>query len=117
MNSLVDQRPRSGWSKPRIVETSDIFYFIQYPKKNTYRSENDKILGYGYVLDGIVTAVGEVGISGSTVYLTLLSPARHSIRGGQRLQPIFTGIGVKYFNFNFSFVSVPPDCPRGYGGP
>jgi hypothetical protein len=28
LSSLADQRPRSGWSKPRIVETSDIFYFI-----------------------------------------------------------------------------------------
>jgi hypothetical protein len=25
LNSLVDQRPRSGWSMPRIVETSDIY--------------------------------------------------------------------------------------------
>jgi hypothetical protein len=24
LNNLADQRPRSGWSKPRIVETSDI---------------------------------------------------------------------------------------------
>jgi hypothetical protein len=28
LNSLVDLRPRSGWSKPRIVVTSDILYFI-----------------------------------------------------------------------------------------
>jgi hypothetical protein len=35
-----------------------------FPKKNTYRSKKKK-LGYGYVLDGIVTAIGEVGISGS----------------------------------------------------
>jgi hypothetical protein len=29
----ADQHPRSGWSRPRIVETSDTFYFILYPKK------------------------------------------------------------------------------------
>jgi hypothetical protein len=28
LNSLADQRPRGGWSRPRIVETSDILYFI-----------------------------------------------------------------------------------------
>jgi hypothetical protein len=55
--------------------------------------------GYGYVLDGIVTATGEVGISGSTVYLTLLSQARHSIRGGLETPAGFTGIEV--FNFKF----------------
>jgi hypothetical protein len=47
LSRLVDQRPRSGWSKPRIVETSDILYFILYPKINTYRSENDKYLDTG----------------------------------------------------------------------
>jgi hypothetical protein len=33
LNNLADQRPRSGWSTPRIVETSDTFHFILYPKK------------------------------------------------------------------------------------
>jgi hypothetical protein len=33
MNNLADQRPRSGWSRPRIVETSDILSFILYFKK------------------------------------------------------------------------------------
>jgi hypothetical protein len=33
LNILADKRPRSGWSRPRIVETSDILYFILYPKK------------------------------------------------------------------------------------
>jgi hypothetical protein len=42
------------------------------------------ILVYGYVLDGIVTAIGEVGISGSRSSPTLLNPARRSIRGGDR---------------------------------
>jgi hypothetical protein len=32
LTGLADQRPRSGWSMPRIVETSDIFYVILYPK-------------------------------------------------------------------------------------
>jgi hypothetical protein len=67
-NSLVDQRPRSGWSRPRIVETSDILYFILYPKElriHNYSCVSKKKTGYGYVLDGIVTAIGEVGISGS----------------------------------------------------
>jgi hypothetical protein len=27
LTSLADQRPRSGWSMPRIVETSDTFLF------------------------------------------------------------------------------------------
>jgi hypothetical protein len=40
------------------------------------------VLVYGYVLDGIVTAIEEVGISGSRSTPTLLSPARRSIRGG-----------------------------------
>jgi hypothetical protein len=38
LTSLADQRPRRGWSRLRIVETSDILYFISFPKKNTYRS-------------------------------------------------------------------------------
>jgi hypothetical protein len=29
----VDHRPRSGGSGPHIVETSDTFHFILYPKK------------------------------------------------------------------------------------
>jgi hypothetical protein len=33
LNSLADQRARSGWSMPRIVETSDILYLRMYPKK------------------------------------------------------------------------------------
>jgi hypothetical protein len=45
-SSLANQRPRSGGSRPRIVETSDIFYFIVYPK-NTYRSENNKYMDTG----------------------------------------------------------------------
>jgi hypothetical protein len=61
---LVDQRPRSGLSRPRIVETSDTFYLVPYPR-NTYRSKNKEKSGYVYFLDGIATANGEVGISGS----------------------------------------------------
>jgi hypothetical protein len=38
------------------LATSYISYRIQ---KNTYIKKN----GYGYVLDGIVTAIGEIGIS------------------------------------------------------
>jgi hypothetical protein len=34
LTSLADQRPRRGWSRPRIVETSDILYFNLFPKKN-----------------------------------------------------------------------------------
>jgi hypothetical protein len=34
LNSLADQRPRSGWSRPRIVETSDIFISYCIKKKN-----------------------------------------------------------------------------------
>jgi hypothetical protein len=33
LTSLDDQHPRSGWGRPRTVETSDTFYFILYPKK------------------------------------------------------------------------------------
>ena len=47
LDSHADQRPRSGWSRPRNVETSDILFFILYPKKNTYRSENYKYLDTG----------------------------------------------------------------------
>jgi hypothetical protein len=39
LTRLADQRPRRGWSRARIVETSDILYFIQFPKKNTYKSK------------------------------------------------------------------------------
>jgi hypothetical protein len=36
--SLANQHPRSGLSRPRIVETSDTFFFLlMYPKKFTYR--------------------------------------------------------------------------------
>jgi hypothetical protein len=52
------------------------------------------ILVYGYVLDGIVTAIGEVGISGSRSSPTLLSPTRRSIRGGLETAAGFTGIVV-----------------------
>jgi hypothetical protein len=44
LTSLADHRPRSGWSRPRIVETSDNFNFIKYPKKITYRSQNNKYM-------------------------------------------------------------------------
>jgi hypothetical protein len=43
LNSLAEKRPRGGWSRPRIVETSDTFYFILYLKK-TYRSKNNKYM-------------------------------------------------------------------------
>jgi hypothetical protein len=33
LNNLGDQRPRSGWSMPRIVETSDIFFSYCIQKK------------------------------------------------------------------------------------
>jgi hypothetical protein len=33
LTSLVDEGPRSGWRRPRIVENSDTLYFIPYPKK------------------------------------------------------------------------------------
>jgi hypothetical protein len=33
LNSLADQRPRSGSSRPRIVETSDTFIFHNVPQK------------------------------------------------------------------------------------
>jgi hypothetical protein len=33
LTNLSDQRPRSGWSRPRDLENSDILYFILYPKK------------------------------------------------------------------------------------
>jgi hypothetical protein len=33
LNSLADQRPRSGCSRPRIVETSDTFSFHTVSKK------------------------------------------------------------------------------------
>jgi hypothetical protein len=34
LTALADQRPRSGRSKARFVETSDILYFMLYPKKS-----------------------------------------------------------------------------------
>jgi hypothetical protein len=62
LSNLADQRPRSGWSTPRIGETSDILYFILYPTKKRIDKKKTE---YGYVLDGIVTAIRLVGISGS----------------------------------------------------
>jgi hypothetical protein len=47
LSSLADQRPRSGWSRPRIVETSDISYFMLYPKKKRIDQKNDKYLDTG----------------------------------------------------------------------
>jgi hypothetical protein len=35
--------------------------------------------------------------------LLLISPVRHSTGGGQRQQPVYTGIVVNNFNFNFNF--------------
>jgi hypothetical protein len=71
------------------------------------------VLVYGYVVDGIVTAIGEVGISGSRSSPTLLSPARRSIRGAQRQQPIFTGIVV----FNFKFQYIPTELKNSVDHP
>jgi hypothetical protein len=34
--------------------------------------------------------------------LPLISPARHSTWGAQRQQPVYTGIVVSNFNFNFN---------------
>jgi hypothetical protein len=57
------------------------------------------VLVYGYVLDGIVTAIGEVGISGSRFYFTLLSPVRRSTRGGPETAAGFYWYCFKQFQF------------------
>jgi hypothetical protein len=65
--NLDDQRPRRGWSMPHIVETSDTFFHSACKMKCIYKYSHKiiKIHVYVYVLDGIATANGEVGISGS----------------------------------------------------
>jgi hypothetical protein len=62
LTSLVDERPRCGWKRPRIVKNHGILY----PKKYIYKK--NKVV-YGYVLDGIATAIGEVGISDYMAYI------------------------------------------------
>jgi hypothetical protein len=44
MTGLAALLLRSGWSKPRIVETSDILYFILYPKKQVIDPKNYKYM-------------------------------------------------------------------------
>jgi hypothetical protein len=43
LTSLADQRPRSGWSRPHIVETSDTFLFHVVSEK-IRREKNNKYL-------------------------------------------------------------------------
>jgi hypothetical protein len=54
---------------------------------------------YGYVLDGIVSAIREVGISGSRSTSRFLVQLGVAQEGGQRQQPAFTGIVVNNFKF------------------
>jgi hypothetical protein len=62
--------------------------------------------GYVYFLDGIVTANGEVGISGSRSSPCLISPLGTSMGGGQRQQPVYAAIVVnKFISFQFHFIS------------
>jgi hypothetical protein len=59
------------------------------------------VLVYGYVLDGFVTAIGEVGITGlrsTHAYESKLGTAR----GAQRQQPVNSGIVVNNFNFSIT---------------
>jgi hypothetical protein len=58
---------------------------------------------YVYVLDGIATANGEVGISGSpsSPYCNV-SPPLGQYKEGQRQQPVNSGIVVNIINFNFA---------------
>jgi hypothetical protein len=114
LTSLADRQPRRGWSRSRIVETSDIFYFILYPKKRIdQKIINTRIrvcfiyhlytiyIIYIPSIDGIVTAIGEVGIRGSRSTSRLeVQQVEYSKRGGQRQQPVLTGIVVNNFNFN-----------------
>jgi hypothetical protein len=77
------------------VETSDSFLLHIVSKKITYRSENNKYL---YVLDGIVTPMERLGL---VVYglLQHISPQTNGVeRGGERQQPVYSGIVVNNFN-------------------
>jgi hypothetical protein len=47
LTSLADRQPRRGWSRPRIVETSDTFYFIFYIKKKGLDLKNNKYMDTG----------------------------------------------------------------------
>jgi hypothetical protein len=95
LRSLANQRPRRGWSMPHVVENSDILYFTPLAEKNTYRRKNVDVYG----LDGIATAIEEVGISGSRS-----SPSLQVLGGiarrAQRKQPVSLGVVVNNFSFN-----------------
>jgi hypothetical protein len=76
------------------------------------------ILVYGRILDGFVTTIEEVGISGlrsTHAYESKLGTAR----GAQRQQPVNSGIVVNNFNFNFNSPSTgygPSAYDAGYVG-
>jgi hypothetical protein len=71
------------------VENSDTFYFTLYARKAHIESENDGYMfkdilnPYVHILDGIATANGEVGISGSRSSPYQISP-RMAKHGGPR---------------------------------
>jgi hypothetical protein len=69
------------------------------------------IVVYGFVLDGFVTAIGEVGISGlrsTHAYESKLG----TTRGAQRQQTVICGIVANIFNFNFrSCEAILPRLP------
>jgi hypothetical protein len=84
------------------VETSDTFLFHTTSQKICI---DQKKPGYVYVLDGIVTANGEVGISGSQSSTCNVSPPLGRAGRAERQQPVNYGIVVNNFNFNFNFNS------------
>jgi hypothetical protein len=97
LNSLTDQRPRKGWSRPRIVETRDTFLFHTTSTKNTYRSKNNK-----YLVTYVFWTVSPLPMErlGLVVYGLLQHISSQIIgveRGGQRQQPVYIGIVVNNF--------------------
>jgi hypothetical protein len=73
------------------VETSDILYFILYPKKK--KRIDQKIIDTwlrAYVLDSITTTNGEVGISGSRSSSCKYKTFYYTHRGGPETATGFT---------------------------
>jgi hypothetical protein len=76
---------------------------------------------YMYVLDGIATPNGEIGISDSRSSPCPMSPIIGTTWRAQRQQPVNFGIVVNNFNFDFNFdnqrskfllfTALPISCP------
>jgi hypothetical protein len=86
---------------PRIVETSDTFYFVLHPKKKRIDRKLTNTWLRVYVLDGIVTANGEFGICGSRSSSCYYKTTNGTYMGAERQQLVSPGTCCKQFQFQF----------------